>query len=75
VVIRPPMLYGKSGSFVAYFHLDAAYEAAKKGKVFEALVTEDTRWQTIHQDDVGEAYRLVAEVVSAPAGSSRTPRA
>lgn len=64
MVIRPPMLYGKSGSFVAYFILNAAFEAAKKGEAFETLVKNDTRWQTIHQDDVGEAYLKVAEVVS-----------
>lgn len=57
------MLYGRGGSFVAYFILNAAYEAAKKGETFETLVREDTRWQTIHQDDLGEAYLKVAEVV------------
>jgi hypothetical protein len=58
------MLYGKSGSFVAYFILNAALEAARKGEKFSTPVREDTRWQTIHQEDVGEAYRAIAEVVS-----------
>jgi len=58
------MLYGKSGSFVAYFIFNAAYEAAQKGENFTTPAREDTRWQTIHQDDIGKAYRAVAEVVS-----------
>ena len=61
--MRPPILYGKSGTFVAYFILDAALEAARKGEKFTTPAREDTRWQTIHQDDIGEAYRAVAEVV------------
>lgn len=61
--MRPPMLYGRGGSFAAPFIFDLAYEAAKKGEVFETLARDDTRWQTIHQDDLGEAYLKVAEIV------------
>ena len=63
MVVRPPILYGRSASFVAYFILDAALEAAKKGEKFSTPVESNTRWQTIHQDDVGEAFRAIAEVV------------
>lgn len=63
MVVRPPILYGKSASFVAYFILDAALEATKKSEKFITPVESNTRWQTIHQDDVGEAFRAIAEVV------------
>lgn len=63
IVIRGPILYGRSGSFVAAFIFDAAYEAAKSGKEFTTVGRNETRWQTIHQDDLGELYLRVAERV------------
>lgn len=63
VVIRPPMLYGKTGSYVGALTFQPFLDA-KDGETAEVLARDVTRWQTIHQDDVGEAYRAVAEVVS-----------
>lgn len=63
VVIRPPMLYGKTGSYVGALTFQPFLDA-KDGETVEVLARDVTRWQTIHQDDVGEAYRAVAEVVS-----------
>lgn len=62
IVVRPPIMYGRSQSFVAYYILDQAYNA-RNGGTFETFVNEDTRWLTCHQDDVGELFRLVGEKV------------
>jgi nucleoside-diphosphate-sugar epimerase len=63
VVIRPPMLYGKTGSYVGALTFQPFLDA-KQGETVEVLARDVTRWQTIHRDDIGEAYRAVAEVVS-----------
>lgn len=68
IVIRPPIMYGRSQSAIATYILDAAYDAGKKGRgkgeVFETYGYADTRWQTAHQDDVGDLFVRVAERVS-----------
>lgn len=64
VVIRGPILYGRSGSFVASYIFDAAHAASKtKEGIFETFAKDDTRWQTIHADDMGELYVRVVERV------------
>ncbi len=66
IVIRPPIMYGRSQSAIATYILNAAYDAGKKGKgeVLETYGYADTRWQTAHQDDVGDLFVRVAERVS-----------
>jgi nucleoside-diphosphate-sugar epimerase len=63
IVIRPGMLYGKSGSFISTFVLDAAL-AADKGQTFEAVGNQDSRLTTVHADDLAHLYVRVAERVS-----------
>jgi hypothetical protein len=58
-------MYGRSQSFVASYILDAAYEAGKKGETFETFINPETRWQTCHQDDVGDLFARVGVRVSA----------
>lgn len=58
-------MYGRSGSFVAYYIFDKVYEALQKGeKEFETFYEDDTRWLTCHQDDLGDLYLRIAERVS-----------
>lgn len=66
IVIRGPILYGRSGSSVASYIFDAAFEASKtKDGVFETFARKNnTRWQTIHADDMADLYVRVAERVS-----------
>ena len=59
-------MYGRSQSFVASYILDAAYQAGQKGETFETFVNTESRWQTAHQDDVGDLYARVGERVSVP---------
>lgn len=64
IVIRPPIMYGRSQSFVATYILDAAYQAGQKGEAFETFVNAESRWQTCHQDDVGDLFARIGERVS-----------
>lgn len=43
---------------------NAALEAQKKGEKFEAIGLPDTRFGTIHQDDLADLFLRVAERVS-----------
>jgi nucleoside-diphosphate-sugar epimerase len=62
IVIRPSMLYGKGGSlFSSVFQ--SAVEAAKKGESFQAVSHPNTRYSTIHTDDLADLYLRVAERV------------
>lgn len=55
VVIRPSLLYGRSGSL-----LGTLFKTAEEGRV--AWFGEpDDRWALIHADDLAELYVLVAE--------------
>jgi nucleoside-diphosphate-sugar epimerase len=54
-VIRPSILYGSSGSLTAML-----FASAKAGTV-EWYGDKEQRISTIHQADLGEAFRLVTE--------------
>lgn len=41
-----------------------AREAAKNGEAFRATALKDTRWPTIHKDDLADLYLRVGERVS-----------
>ena len=57
VVIRPPIMYGLSGTFVAYYIFDHALKASREEeKVFDVFMRDDTRWQTLHADDLADLY-------------------
>lgn len=60
IVIRPGMVYGRGGGFVASFT-----EAAKKG-VVQFVGTGENRWPFVHVDDLAELY---VRALGAPAGS------
>lgn len=60
IVIRPAMVFGRGGGFVALF---AA--AAKKGLV-QFVGTGENRWPFVHVDDLADLY---VRALGAPAGS------
>jgi len=64
IVVRPPVLYGRSGSLLKGLVFQPALEAAKKGESFETFANPDTRFLTIHQDDLADLFVRVAERVS-----------
>jgi nucleoside-diphosphate-sugar epimerase len=59
-VIRPSLLYGGSGSLIG----DILFASAKGGDIVW-FGDENARMATIHKEDLGEAFRLCAEKVSA----------
>ncbi|KIR68452.1 hypothetical protein I312_100465 [Cryptococcus bacillisporus CA1280] len=62
IVVAPTCLYGRSGSYFAYYHFDAALAAVEKGeKEFETIMRDDSRLLTIHQDDLADLYVRVGE--------------
>ncbi|EPS93644.1 NAD-binding protein [Fomitopsis schrenkii] len=56
IVIRPAILYGRSGSHVALM-----FHAARKGEKLKWYGAPGARWSLIHPDDLGEMYRLAVE--------------
>ncbi|GAA97037.1 uncharacterized protein L969DRAFT_19907 [Mixia osmundae IAM 14324] len=61
-IIRPSLLYGRSGSLLA-----TAMQSASKGKV-SWIGTPDQRLATIHTDDLADLYLRAAENPAAAAG-------
>jgi len=60
IVIRPGLLYGRTGSLLeAYF--GGALEAAKSGAKFDTFGGVNARFSSIHQDDLADLYLRVAE--------------
>ena len=64
IVIRPGILYGRSGSLPGMMVFQAAEAAKQKGEKFEAIGVDSARMGTIHQDDLADLYVRVAERVS-----------
>ena len=64
IVIRPSVLYGRSGSIFSMLVFAQAKAAAEVGKSFDAVGSPDTRFLTIHQDDLADLFVRVAERVS-----------
>lgn len=64
IVIRPGVLYGRSGSLPGMMIFQPAIEAQKKGEKFDAIGIQDARLGTIHQDDLADLFVRVAERVS-----------
>lgn len=58
------MLYGRTGSLFGMLVFEPALAAAKKGEKFETPGLPETRFLTIHQDDLADLYVRVAERVS-----------
>ncbi|TFY69635.1 hypothetical protein EVJ58_g303 [Rhodofomes roseus] len=56
IAIRPAIMYGKSASFFAVM-----FQAARPGGTIEWYGSPGVRYSLVHQDDVGEMYRLAAE--------------
>lgn len=65
IVIRPAVLYGRSGSMLEPFLFAPAYDAAKAGGTFEVIGLPETRFLTVHQDDLADLYLRAGERVSA----------
>lgn len=56
-------MIGGSGSLSATAWFGPAREAAKKGEELRAAAFKDTRWPTIHKDDLADLYVRVGERV------------
>ncbi|KZT63697.1 NAD(P)-binding protein [Daedalea quercina L-15889] len=56
IVIRPAIMYGRSGSFLALM-----FQAARKGECIKWYGAPGARYSLLHQDDLGEMYRLAVE--------------
>lgn len=65
IVIRPAVLYGRSGSMLEPFLLAPAYDAAKSSGTFDVIGLNDTRLLMVHQDDLADLYLRAGERVSA----------
>lgn len=63
IVIRPSVLYGRSGSLIGMMVFGPATKAGK-GQSFKAVGRGDTRLLTIHADDLADLYVRIAERVS-----------
>lgn len=59
IVIRPSILYGRSGSIIAWL-----FGLAGEGKEIAWPGREGGRWATIHVDDLARLYVVIAEAVS-----------
>ncbi|EJD05188.1 NAD-binding protein [Fomitiporia mediterranea MF3/22] len=60
IVVRPSLLYGRSGSIIAML-FGAAVEAAKRGEKFEWAGRKGGRWPVIHVDDLADLFVRIAE--------------
>ncbi|WWC59553.1 uncharacterized protein I303_102109 [Kwoniella dejecticola CBS 10117] len=62
IVIRPAMVYGRSGSAVANYIFDEALKGQKaEDGIWETIYSEESRYTTIHTDDAADLYLRVAE--------------
>jgi len=61
-IIRPALLYGRSGSLTVPFF--TAAHSAGQGQTFEVPGEEESRWCLVHTDDLADMYVRVVE--SAP---------
>lgn len=64
IVVRPGVLYGRSGSLPGMMIFQPVLEALKQGGKFEAIGVQSQRLGTIHQDDLADLFVRVAERVS-----------
>jgi nucleoside-diphosphate-sugar epimerase len=64
IVIRPGMVYGRSGSLTAMMFEEATKAAQNGQETFAWPATPGKRWMTIHQDDLAEFFLRVGEAVS-----------
>lgn len=63
IVVRPALLYGRSGSLFDFW-FGLATDAAKRGEVWEVPGTDEARFSLIHTDDLADLYLRVVERVS-----------
>ncbi|KAK4686743.1 hypothetical protein P7C73_g3378, partial [Tremellales sp. Uapishka_1] len=61
IVVRPPVMYGTSGSLMVNMAFKPAMESAKTGETFETVGNKDTRFLTVHHDDLADLFLRVAE--------------
>ncbi|KAI9636345.1 uncharacterized protein MKK02DRAFT_37108 [Dioszegia hungarica] len=59
IVIRPSILYGRSGSLTSMFVFQPAAKA--QGGTFKVVGEHESRMTTIHADDLADLYLRVAE--------------
>jgi nucleoside-diphosphate-sugar epimerase len=59
IVIRPSLLYGRSGSILSWL-----FGLAGEGKEIVWPGKQDCRWSVIHTDDLARLFVSVAEAVS-----------
>lgn len=64
IVVRPGMVYGRSGSLIALLFDQATKAAQKNEGTFSWPATPGKRWGLIHQDDLAELFVRVGEAVS-----------
>lgn len=64
IVIRPGMVYGRSGSLTAMIFEEATKAAQNGHETFAWPATPGKRWMTVHQDDLAELFLRVGEAVS-----------
>ena len=63
LVIRPSLLYGRSGSITATLFAEAM-RAAEKGDEIKWAGTPGGRWALVHADDLADLFVKAAECVS-----------
>ncbi|KAL5525327.1 hypothetical protein ACEPAF_9197 [Sanghuangporus sanghuang] len=68
IVLRPSLLYGRSGSIIAML-FGAAAAAAEKGVKLEWAGRPGGRWSLIHVDDLADLFVRVAEAGPACKGT------
>nr|XP_019008392.1 uncharacterized protein I206_06951 [Kwoniella pini CBS 10737]OCF47173.1 hypothetical protein I206_06951 [Kwoniella pini CBS 10737] len=62
IVIRPAIVYGRSGSVVASYVFDEALKGQKaEDGIWETIYTDESRYTSIHTDDAADLYLRVAE--------------
>jgi len=60
IVIRPAMVYGRSGSIFSF----RVYGAIERGPKVKIVGNPSTRWAVVHVDDLASAYVAAAERAS-----------
>lgn len=60
IVVRPSLLYGRSGSIIAFLFAEAT-QAASQHRDLVWVGEKASRWTTIHADDLADAYLRIAE--------------
>lgn len=65
IVVRPGLVYGRSGSLWVDTFFKPVFEAAQKGETFEAFGYANARLALVHTDDLADLFLRAGERVSA----------